>query len=248
MPAKLKTTAETQTALRRLFEARAQWERNERDVWPPLGMERTPGFTVQESPWGTWRHENREPQVWVLRRQVRQRGTIQMQDTDPLVTALWDTLPEAERRRSRLFACCANCPVRFTKKGAIADTYRCGRVTYDAAANQEERQAARLASEAPPPELDPQNHFERMVVEVWPRLTTLQRRTLYAEMRPSGGARRWAVQGASSPQAYASRVRSAYRGLARELGRRFRPGKYDLPGAGRTGFDYERFFDEWNLI
>jgi hypothetical protein len=259
MPAKRKTTAETQAALRRLFDARAEWERNERDTWPLVGMELTPGYTIHRHKWRTNRKRgvggveyfrNPEPRVWVLRRQMREEHTTLMEDTDPLVAALWNTLPEGERRRSRLFACCAECPVRFTKKGAIADTYRHGRVGRYDPPSPKELQAARLRAAAPPPELDPRDDFERMVAEVWPELTPLQRRTLYAVMRPSGprARREWALEGASSPQAFESRVRAARRGLARALGRRFCPGEYDLPGPGRTGFDYARFFAEWNLL
>jgi hypothetical protein len=189
-----------------------------------------------------------EPRVWVFRRQVRVEDSWRMRDTDPLVTALWKTLPKTERRRTRLFACCADCPVRFTKVGAIADAYRHderGLRMYDPP-TEKELLAARLRRESPPPELDLSNDFERDYVSVvWNDLKPQHRRTLYALWRPGG--REWALEGCSSPQAWASRVRSAERALARALGRTFCPGEYDLPGPGRYGFDYDRFFSEWSF-
>jgi len=116
MPAKRKTTPQTAEALRRLFDAC-----DEGRAWPPRGLERTPGFTLG----GLRRqHRNPEPVVWVLKRRLRIPDRAAMEDADALVTALWDTIPAGERRRSRLFVHCAACPVRFTKKGAIADARR----------------------------------------------------------------------------------------------------------------------------
>jgi hypothetical protein len=128
MPAKRKTTAETRAALRRLFAAREEWERNEREMWPPVGMGRTRGVRIVRGRSGAV-YRNVEPVVWVLRRGVRLAREVKSQDADPLVMALWDTLPPSERRRSRLFVHCPSCPVRFTKKGAIADALRCARST-----------------------------------------------------------------------------------------------------------------------
>src|SRR5690242_4428454 len=88
MPAKRKTTHETAATVQRLFRAYDEWQRNERDVWPPRGMEQTPGFTL-----GGMREQyrNDEPVVWVLARSVRAAGTATMEDADPLVTSVWDT-------------------------------------------------------------------------------------------------------------------------------------------------------------
>jgi hypothetical protein len=93
MPAAIKTKPETAAALERLFLAWYEWSRNERSVWPPPGMEQTPGFTLG----GKYKqYRNEEPIVWVLRRRLRTEGTATMQDADALVTALWETLPEED--------------------------------------------------------------------------------------------------------------------------------------------------------
>jgi hypothetical protein len=172
-----------------------------------------------------------------------------MQDADPLVTALWDTLPKEERRRTRLFAHCGICPVRFTKKGAIADSYRCGRVGVYSRPSHKERIAAEVRASAEPPRLDPRNEFEEGLGQVWDELSTLHRRTLYAWLRPALAFREWALEGAPSPEAFASRVRTAERAAARALARRAFPCvDYSIKTRGRRGFDYERFWDDYLSI
>jgi hypothetical protein len=243
MPAKRKTTAQTKAALQRLFAARDKWERNLRVTPPPSGMELTPGFTL-----GGARREyrNPEPRVWVMRRRVRIPSTVRMQDADPLVTALWDTLPKDERRRSRLFAHCPACPVRFTKRGAIADAYRCGKVGRYTPPSRKEQMSAEVRASIEPPRLDPQNDFEEGVARVWDELSTLHRRTLYAWLRPATPHREWALEGAPSPEAFASRVRTAERAVARALAPRAFPDvDYSIKTRGRRGFDYERFWDDY---
>jgi hypothetical protein len=97
-----------------------------------------------------------QPSVWMMRRHVANLGGRGKVLADPLVLTLWDTLPKAERRRSRLFACCSDCPVRFTKQGAIADAVRHKREPgRHAVPTRQELVAAGLRHESPPPELDP---------------------------------------------------------------------------------------------
>lgn len=249
MPAKLKTTPDTAAALRRIFAARDEWERNERFTWPLYGMERTPGFLPNykvELLEADDRGAHREPRVWVMRRRVRVPGTGRMEDTDPLVVALWETLPEKERRRSRLFAHCGRCPVRFTKKGAMADARRCGRVGRYTPPSRKERVSAEVRASMEPPRLDLDSEFEAGLARVWDDLSALHRRTLYAWLRPADPTREWALEGAPSPEAFASRIRTAERAAARALARRAcSTANYSIKTGGRPGFDYGRFWDEY---
>jgi hypothetical protein len=252
MPAKRKTTPETEAALRRLWIATGEAVARNRGV---PGLEATPGYTLG----GRRRqYRNPEPRVFVARRRLRTRGTTRMTDAHPLVTALWDTLPEGERRRSRLFFHCDRCPVRFTKKGAIADSYRCGRVGVYSAPSQKERATAELRASTDPRRLDPQNEFEEGLAQVWDELSALHRRTLYAWLRPAseGGElglwsapspdREWALEGAPSPEAFRSRIRTAERAAARALaGRVFPDRDYSIKTRGRKGFDYERLWEDY---
>jgi hypothetical protein len=232
VPAKIKTDAKTQAALERLFAERDEWQQNKR-LSPPRGMERTRLL------------EEDAAQVWVFQRTQRVEGT-RSEKTD--AAALWATLPKAERRRSRLFAHCVECPVRFTKKGAIADALRHGesRGRYRPP-SPKERIAAELRVSTEPPELVPRDFDERAMLEVWHELTPLQRRTLYADRRPARPGREWALEGAPSPEAFRSRVRSAERALARALAARFLPDvDLSVKTRGRRGFDYDRFWlYEW---
>lgn len=254
MPAKRKTTPETTVAIRRLFAA--VHGDDDPEAWDYRGtstafegMESTPGYTIQRDAGvrggPRFFHRNPEPVVWVLRRRVRVPGTGRMQDTHPLVTALWATLPEGERRRSRLFVHCGRCPVRFTKKGAIADAHRCGRVGVYSPPSRKERVSAQVRASMEPPRLDPRNEFEAAVAQVWDELKPLHRRTLYAWMRPAIGRREWALEGAPSPEAFASRVRTAERAVARALAARLPQADYSVKTRGRRGFDYERFWDDY---
>jgi hypothetical protein len=233
VPAKIKTTDKTQAVLERLFAARDAWEQNDR-VFPPSGMELTQRHGDEQHGY--------EEQVWVFRRTERVAETIRSEKTE--AAALWATLPKAERRRSRLFAHCVECPVRFTKKGAIADALR-----HDEARGRymppspKERLAAELRSKTEPPELVPRDFEERAMLEVWHELTPLQRRTLHAVHRPARPGREWALEGAPSPEAFRSRVRSAERALARALAARFLPDvDFSVKTRGRRGFDYDRFW------
>jgi hypothetical protein len=166
-----------------------------------------------------------------------------MRNTDPLVVALWRTLPERERRRSRLFAHCVECPVRFTKKGAIADALRHKCPSPRRRPTQKERMGAKVWASTGPPEFVPQDFEERAMVSVWDELTPQQRQTLYAIYRPPHGARAWVITGSPSPEAFTSRRRSAERALARALAARYLPeNDYSLKTGGRRGFDYDRFW------
>jgi hypothetical protein len=187
-----------------------------------------------------------------------------MRSTDPLVVALWDTLPAGERRRSRLFACCADCPVRFTKRGAMADAMRHARpLGRYSPPTSKERVAAELRVASEPPELEPRDDHERAVSEVWHELSLAHRRTLYAVYRPTLAVaaerrgelwpwrfepdREWALEGAPTPEAFISRVRTAQRALARALAARFLADTdYSVKTRGRRGFDYGRFWEDWD--
>jgi hypothetical protein len=156
--------------------------------------------------------------------------------------------------------------VRFTKQGAIADAGRCGRIRRYSPATTEERAEAAARAAKEPPRLDPRNGAERAIAEVWDDLSPAHRRTLHAVMRPTaeraaeqrglnrlllglydvGPDREWAVEGAPSPEAFASRVRTAERALARALAARFVPEvDYSVKTGGRRGFDYDRFWADW---
>ena len=245
MPAKRKTTSETQDALRRLFAAREAWENLERLDWPPTGMRQTSEYVTNSKGETLYRNPTR---VWILRRRVRVKDTTEMRDADPLVTALWDTLPEGERRRSRLFVCCVDCPVRFTKKGAIADVLRHKRPPGRySPPSRKERVSAEVRASIEPPKLDPRDDEEKAIAEVWAQLSEAHRRTLFAWMRPAVWHREWALEGAPSPEAFTSRVRTARRALARALAPSFFPDTdYTVKTRGRRGFDYDRFWKDWD--
>lgn len=242
MPAKIKTTPRTQEALRALLDSRDPLV-PEHD---PVGLTYIAGTTYSNR---LLEKMDRWPRLIMLQRRVRIEGTGRTTPADPLVRAVWATLPAKERKRMRLFAHCADCGVRFTKRGAIADALRCnGKPKWDDPPTEQEQLAAQLRAAAEPPELAPQNEFEQMVVEVWGELTSTQRRTLYAMMRPSVHAREWALEGAPSRGAWASRKRAAREALARALAARYEPGTdYSLKTGGRRGFDYDRFFGTWEF-
>jgi hypothetical protein len=262
MPARRKTTPDTDAALGRLFDARSEWERNERIEWPVSGLERTPGYTVHvETVRRDYidgkptkrvfakegkRKKIKEPRVWVLRKRL-QVEPGRMVDADPLVTALWDTIPEVERRRSRLFVHCELCPVRFTKKGAMADAARC---EHRRTQERKEAVSAEVRASVEPPRLvlDEWDEVEEAIVLVWDDLSTLHRRTLYAWRRPAVPGREWALEGAPSPEAFASRIRTAKKVVARRVAARVFPDvDYSIKTGGRPGFDYERFWNDWDV-
>jgi hypothetical protein len=130
-----------------------------------------------------------------------------------------------------------------------------------------ERAAADIRGSIEPPELlDARDEYERAVAAVWQELSPLHRRTLYAALRPTrelaavrtgidpsflayyelGPDREWALEGAPSPEAFTSRLRTARRALARALAARFFPeADYSVKTRGRRGFDYERFWEDW---